>query len=59
MRVNVYMKANRDYIINVRDTDALMEELGLTDAQTDTMEEALTASGEYLVGPYYLAVRKL
>ena len=57
MRVNVYMKDRTAYLVNVRDTDALMEEIGLTDAETDAMEDELKRIGRYWVGPYYLQQR--
>lgn len=57
MRVDVYMAENTDYIVNVRDTDALGEELGLTDDEMDVMDDEIRKMGRYWVGPYYLSKR--
>lgn len=58
MRVNVYHRDNTTYVINVRDTDEITEELGLTDAEADTMDDELQTIGRYWVGPYYLSAAK-
>lgn len=57
MRVKVYMAENTDYCVNVRDVDALGEELGLTDAEMDHIDDELRDQGRAWVGPYYLSLR--
>jgi hypothetical protein len=36
-----------DYLINVRDTDAIMEEYGLTEDETAHMENQLKIAGRF------------
>ena len=57
MRVNVYHAADTTYLINVRDTDALMEEHGLTERETCAMEDELKSVGRYWLGEFYLTRR--
>lgn len=46
MRCNV-LRASDDYVLNVRDTDAIAEEYGMTDEQWRDMERELKVMGRY------------
>lgn len=54
MKVNVYHKDKTETPINVRYTDEVAEELGLSDTQFDAMNAELQKTGRYWVGDYYL-----
>lgn len=44
MRVKMLQQPD-DYLINIRDTDAIMEEYGLTEDETAHLENQLKTSG--------------
>lgn len=46
MRCNI-LRASDDYVLNVRDTDAIAEEYGMTDSEADRMEGELRRVGRY------------
>ncbi|HTE40298.1 MAG TPA: hypothetical protein VK629_05695 [Steroidobacteraceae bacterium] len=46
IRCNIY-RASDDYILNVRDTDAIGEEYGMTDTEMTRMELQLDKMGRY------------
>jgi hypothetical protein len=57
MRVNVFMADRADYLVNVRDIDALGEELGASDNEMNRWETELTSDGYCFAGPYCLKTR--
>ena len=59
MRCNI-LRASDDYVLNVRDTDAIAEEYGMTDAQARAMETELKRMGRFWLdaGETYAAPRK-
>ena len=58
MRCNI-LRASDDYVLNVRDTDAIAEEYGMTDAEACTMEAELKRVGRFrLDAKTYAATRK-
>ena len=46
MRCNI-LRASDDYLLNVRDTDAIGEEYGMSDAEYDHMIGKLKTVGHY------------
>ena len=46
MRCNI-LRASDDYLLNVRDTDAIGEEYGMSDAEIDAMELELKRIGRF------------
>ncbi len=56
MRVKMLQQPD-DYLINIRDTDAIMEEYGLTEDETAHMENHLKTSGRFWLTADILLMR--